>query len=322
MNAAQQKAFEELLHKYLRGECTPSEEKIVLEWYDQLTFLSGDHLAENTAFARRGEAYLRSRLPALSAPLPAKVVPLAKRMYLRWSAAAVLAIILTTSLYLFFSPSRPHKPIAVSVITTNHDQLKKITLPDGSVVWLNRFSKLEWTGGFTGTVRLVKITGEALFRVNSDPNRPFIVQAGNTRTHVLGTVFNVEAYTNEQEIKVSLLNGRVQFSGGGTQPPVLLQPGKMVTYMQDSSYCKVTDVINDVSAWTKGFTVFNEVPLTEAITRLANRNGWEVVWKRKYRPANLVSAMFSKETPAQMLQGIAFTYHLKYTVKENRLTIY
>lgn len=323
MDKKGQEQISRILEKYIKGDCTPAEEKIIGEWYDQLELSAGDHLAAHPAFANEAEAYLRTRLSALPPEAPIRRMPLIRRAYIRWSAAAVLALILTASLYLYFTPvTKPVKAAAVSVVTTGAGQLKKIVLPDSSVVWLNKLSRLEWTGDLKDSIRLVKLAGEGFFRISPDAARPFIVEAGHTRTLVLGTEFNVEAYTEEREIKVALLTGKVQFSAGAGGAPALLQPGKMVTYRSDRRHYQVTEIGPEANAWTKGLTVFNEVPLSDAITRLAKRNGWELAWKRKDRPDSPVSAVFSRETPIQMLQGIAFTHHLKFTLQENILTIY
>ncbi len=335
MDKRQQQLIENLLQRYLKGECTPEEEEIIREWYDGLELSSTDKLAEDPAFAIKAEHYLRSHLPGLPGPVLSKrslvrspVRSPVKRIYLQWSAAAaILAAIITLSLYL--TPAKRYQPVkALTVMATGSSQQKRIVLPDSSVVWLNRSSKLEWTGNFDDSIRLVRLTGEALFDISRDGGKPFIVQAGNTSTRVLGTVFNMEAYANEQEIKVALLNGKVQFLGPD-KSGTLLSPGEMVTWhKKDTAYNKkdaaynITPVTDEVAAWTKGFTVFNEVPLAEAIERLARQNNWQVIWRARDRPLQPVSALFSRETPGQILEGLAFTHHLKFTLQQDTVIIF
>lgn len=306
----------DLLQKYLQGACTPAEEKMVDEWYDQLAITSGTFTEEQS---RLKEAYLRERLPAL----PARLRVSRKRILARVSIAAALAgILVTTSIYGYrYLRSRTEKNYTWQLASTNNQQ-KKILLPDGTEVWLNRFSQLEWQEPSTDSIRLVKLQGEALFRVSTHPTRPFVVQAAGTRTIVLGTAFNVEAYTDEKQVKVALLSGKVRFHPADTVADALLQPGKMAIWSKELNSMQVTNVSDNVSAWTTGFTVFNEVPLSEAIERLAKRNNWQVIWKNKNRPQTPVSATFARETPAQMLAGITFIHQLKYRLQGNTLVIY
>ncbi|MBC9909380.1 FecR family protein [Chitinophaga varians] len=313
MGTHQQKIIDGLLQRYLDGQCTPEEEQVILHWYEDLDLTNG----ATSAVAANAEALLRNRLPHL----PAKRLPFLHRAYVRWSAAAALLAGMVISALYFIPSGRSTRKMSTSVFATHAKQLKKFTLPDGTQVWLNQLSRLEWTNDHNDSLRLVRLTGEAFFKVAANPAKPFLVQAGSTTTRVLGTDFNVEAYTNEAAVKVALLTGKVRLTETGTPGAVVLQPGKMVTSKKGQPSV-ITDISNEVDAWTKGFTVFNEVPLAEAFVRLANRNGWQLIWQRKDRPSAPVSAIFSRETPGQMVQGIAFTHHITYQLKNNILTIY
>lgn len=313
MGTSQQQFTDALLQRYLEGNCTWEEEKVIQDWYESLDLTAG----KAPALTAGQEAWLRERLPGL----PVKRTPVIRRAYVQWSAAAAVLVAMIIAAFYLRETGKNARPLTASVFATNAREVKKLTLPDGTQVWLNQLSRLEWTGDSNDTVRLVKLNGEARFNVAPQVAKPFLVQAGATTTRVLGTEFNVEAYTEEQEVKVALLSGKVQFAAAGTPGAALLQPGRMVTSRKGHPY-SITDISNEVDAWTKGFTVFNEVPVAEAFARLANRNGWQLVWKRKDRPYEPVSAIFSRETPAQMLEGIAFTHHVKYSINNNVLTIY
>jgi transmembrane sensor len=112
-----------------------------------------------------------------------------------------------------------------------------LTLADGSKVWLNSESSLKYPVAFTGAERKVEITGEAYFEVAHDKNKKFQVTAGNITTEVLGTHFNVNAYGDENDTRVSLLEGLVRVSSlhpvtspnqakGAGSGSVLLKPGQ------------------------------------------------------------------------------------------------
>ncbi|ASZ13684.1 FecR domain-containing protein [Chitinophaga pendula] len=318
---SEQQFVNELLHRYLTGECTPAEQQIIQQWYDQLDLTAHDPQVQNKDLTETAFQRLRNQLPSLPKDATAKRLPIIRRRYIRWIAAAVIIGLSVVYLLPHLQTSKKAAPTTISIVNTDSRQLKHIQLPDGSSVWLNRLSRLEWATSTDDTVRLVKLSGEALFNIKPYADKPFVVQAGPTRTLVLGTEFNVEAYTGEQEIKVALLSGKVQLSTAGDISQTILQPGKLATWSVKNKSYKISTLPDDVSTWTKGYTVFNEVPLTSAINRLAKRYNWKVVWHRKNKPDIPVSAIFSKETPTQMLQGIAFTYHLTLTIQGDTVFI-
>ncbi|WP_143307496.1 FecR family protein [Chitinophaga vietnamensis] len=319
MNDQQYNRITLLLGKYLEGRCTPEEQRVVDAWYEQLQRTNDDLLKTRPDFAASAAQSLRERLPGLPQN-GATVIAFRWKPFLLRASAAAMVIVMAGAWYLSRHHLSHKKTIAWASASTDHE-LKKILLPDSSVVWLNYASKLEWQTG-NDSMRLVKLSGEALFSIRKDAQRPFIVQAEHTSTQVLGTEFNIEAYAGEPQVKVSLLQGKVQVQGENASEAIVLQAGKMATWRRDSKSMEVSSLENEVSAWTKGFTVFNEVPLDMALERLARKNNWQLLWRRKNRPQEPVSALFSKETPAQMVEGIAFTHHLKYTLKDRTLTIY
>src|SRR5690606_25962513 len=102
----------------------------------------------------------------------------------------------------------------------------QVTLPDGTKVWLNAASSLKYPVAFNDTERKVELTGEAYFEVAKDKNKPFKVLADKQEIKVLGTHFNVNAYTDEASIKTTLVEGRVQVGLRNTSTAHILRPGQ------------------------------------------------------------------------------------------------
>jgi fecR protein len=150
-----------------------------------------------------------------------------------------------------------------------------LVLSDGTRVWLNAETELEYPVQFAGKERMVKLTGEAYFEVMPDAERPFIVETGNMRTRVLGTSFNINAYTNEGAIYTTLLSGRVEVSladaTGLDVAPVVLKPGMQSSWKQGASGIELREVdLDNVIAWRYGVFVFNEDNL-DVVTRVLSR---------------------------------------------------
>ncbi|HEX2630438.1 MAG TPA: FecR domain-containing protein, partial [Chitinophagaceae bacterium] len=120
-------------------------------------------------------------------------------------------------------------------------------LADGSHVWLNAGSSVTYPVAFTGNERKVSVTGEAYFEIAHDKNKPFIVSKGDVHVQVLGTHFNVNAYDDEPDIKVTLLEGSVRCGIGGVDSKIL-KPGQQANISGD---IKVVNEVNldEVMAW-------------------------------------------------------------------------
>jgi len=143
----------------------------------------------------------------------------------------------------------------------------QIVLADGTKVWLNAGSKLQYPKTFTGNVREVELDGEAYFEVAKNKQKPFIVSTGNEKVEVMGTHFNVNAYAEDHESKVSLLEGKVRVSipQGGEK---VLNPGQQTVVRGER--IRVQEVnLDEIMAWKNGEFMFNNETLRTALRQVS-----------------------------------------------------
>jgi ferric-dicitrate binding protein FerR (iron transport regulator) len=164
---------------------------------------------------------------------------------------------------------QPNSAVVYNTMTTPRGGQYQLALPDGSSVWLNAASSITYPTVFSGSSRIVRITGEAYFEVAHNASKPFIVETPTERVTVLGTHFNVNSYTDEPATKVSLLEGSVKI---GAQ---VLRPGQAYVNGKVQS----TNVTQDV-AWTKGVFDFHRVPLAQAMRQLSKWYAVDVVYEQ------------------------------------------
>ena len=139
-----------------------------------------------------------------------------------------------------------------------------MTLEDGTKVWLNAETELRYPVRFQKDRREVEVVGEAYFEVAKDANRPFIVHASGMNTRVLGTSFNVKAYTGEER-QTTLVKGRVEVSYGTQR--VKISPGEQVTLKGEE--LEVQEVDTQVSTgWKNGLFVFDDQSLENVLQEL------------------------------------------------------
>ena len=159
------------------------------------------------------------------------------------------------------------KPTYNTLTNPKGSQVVDMTLADGSRVWLNAGSSVTYPIAFIENERTVSITGEAYFEVASDKTKPFRVTHGNMQVEVLGTHFNVNAYDDEKNIKVTLLEGSVRLKIN--EENQILKPGEQAQVSGTASIIKDVDV-EAVMAWKDGRFKFSGVDI-ETIMRQAAR---------------------------------------------------
>jgi transmembrane sensor len=155
-----------------------------------------------------------------------------------------------------------------NTITTPRGGQYQVTLADGTKVWLNAESSLRFPTAFAGKERRVELRGEAYFEVKADKDKPFLVKAGETETRVLGTNFNIMAYSDEGAVKTTLLEGAVSM-GKGMQS-AMLRPGEQGQY--DNARGVIgTRAVNTraVVAWKDGYYFFDRTPMKNVMRQIA-----------------------------------------------------
>ncbi len=145
-----------------------------------------------------------------------QLYPVPRKWYQRWQPYAAAILILGACFFSFqyFNKGNAQlladNQLHINEINVNPGARSKLTLPDGSQVWVNSDSKLSYDESFKGPLREVFLEGEAYFDVVKDPAHPFIVHTSGIDIKVLGTAFNVKAYSAEPTIEATLVHGMIE----------------------------------------------------------------------------------------------------------------
>jgi ferric-dicitrate binding protein FerR (iron transport regulator) len=160
-------------------------------------------------------------------------------------------------------------------------------LPDGTLVMLNSASSIRYPTAFTGQTREVEVDGEAWFQIKDDPSKPFIVKAGSAAIRVLGTDFNIMAYSDEPTLRTTLVHGKVSISivksaaggsgaaaggnaaAGAAATSVVLHPGQLATIARGTDKIAVSAAdVDKETAWINGFFQFDQTDLPTLMRQL------------------------------------------------------
>jgi len=217
--------------------------------------------------------------------------------------------------------SSPSAEVGYNTLTNpKGSKVISLALSDGSKVWLNAESSLTYPTAFSGKERKVQVTGEAYFEVRHDPAKPFIVSNGAVQVQVLGTHFNVNAYSDEEDIKVTLLEGSVKVSNGRTSG--LLKPGQQAVITDYSQLTTHNDVdLDAMMAWKNGYFNFDREPVTGIMKELSRWYDAEVVYEGP-KPEDLFSGIINRDNNvSQVLKMLEQTKRVHFRIEDHKVIV-
>ncbi len=154
----------------------------------------------------------------------------------------------------------------------------KLVLPDGSKAWVNSASSIRYPTRFTGNERRVTVTGETYFEVAKDAIHQFIVSVNGIEVTAVGTAFNINAYANENDLRVTLTEGKIKVSNQSRTE--LLEPGKQIAINANKWSVSTIDT-SPFIAWTKNQFKFKNTTIDEAMRMVERWYDAKIVYKDK-----------------------------------------
>lgn len=166
--------------------------------------------------------------------------------------------------------------VSINTIQTPAGGEYQVVLPDGSKVWLNSSSTLQFPTAFTGKERIVTLLGEGYFEVAKNTGMPFKVKVNDMEVKVLGTHFNIKAYADEAVAKTTLLEGSVNIKRGMTDK--LLKPGQQARIGANERIEIIEADVEEAVAWKNGYFKFNKDGIETVMRQLARWYDMDVVY--------------------------------------------
>lgn len=319
--------MQDLVRKYNAGLCTAEEKLLLEQWYlsfewdaTPITF-NEDELLElkNKTWQALSKEKQNHDFPLGE---PAKVITIhrKKRQYWWYVAAACLAFIFfATWKWWPAGGDKEHEIVYLQQLVTQKGFRSQVLLPDGSKVWLNAGSKLDYPKQFNGKTRDVQLQGEAYFEVTKDSEKPFFVHTKSFDIKVLGTGFNVRAYLDEDSAVTSLVHGSVEVIVGKKEKrTILLHPNEKITLPMNAGIDDEAKAINDTpgvadlhkvkekmvtvedtvqseTAWINDKLAFKKMPLENVALLLEKWFDTDIRFKNENKKALRFSGVYEKE---------------------------
>jgi ferric-dicitrate binding protein FerR (iron transport regulator) len=240
-----------------------------------------------------------------------------------FSIAASIAILLSISnIYLYRMAG--HTEEVARVVFSSPNAVSHIILPDSSVVTLNTGSTIAYETDYNQKLRKVRLEGEACFDIHPDDRKEFIVSTDKIEVKVLGTVFNVSAYPENNEIITSLISGSVQLDNKDTEAICHLQPGQAAVYNKETAGVEV-DYFDPEYAigWMTGKLLFRKKTFADICKVLEKKFNCTIEVKNEEIHKKLFTGKFLNDEPlSEILSIIQINIPFRYKTENNHIIIY
>lgn len=238
---------------------------------------------------------------------------------IRYAAIALLLVGVGSLLsYVIINNQLGKYSVVEQKFVAEHGSLAHFELTDGTMIWLNSGSEMVYSQDKNGD-RHVDLNGEAYFNVKHGKEHQFVVNAGDILIRDLGTVFNVKAYPQDQEVETTLLKGVVDIQKTNEQSVYRMKPGEHVSYSKSQKKLIVTKANTQiVSAWKDGKFAFQDQRLEQICHDLENWYDVKFVFKNQAIKNFKYSGVIKKATNvAYVLKMLTITTNIQYKIIEN-----
>ena len=318
-----------LIISYLKGEATPEQQNELLAWLEadvenKLYFRSIKDVYDlgriesdllNSQVDRQWKKFLDHVLPSHRKH---RWLQLGKNM-LRYAAVFMFGLV-CMQLISYFADKREVSS-RLTKIGTGVGERTKVSLPDGSTVWVNACSSISYDGAFGEKDRTVHIKGEAYFEVKKDSTRPFLVHADQFTFRVTGTSFNVYAFDDDHEMSLALIEGSVTAEKGTYSEKI--RPGEVLVY--DKTHAKISHkqlITSSYTAWRYGEMFFDKMTFEELTLRLERNFNVKFKFENQKIKKESFGGSFRKyESLETIMKVISTSTPLKYRIEKDTVYI-
>ncbi len=272
------------------------------------------------------------------------------------AAASIIAVLVITGLFLYTPHTAPITTATTAVaptlagneIYTGNGSRTHLTLPDGTVVWLNAGSRINYEKNFGAATRSVDLTGEAFFDVAPNAKKPFVIHTARIDIKVLGTSFNVKSYPTDKTTEATLIHGSIEVSiRCRPNDKIVLKPNeKLVVNNEDSALEKdklprSKDILPSESlvviskptyeqhsgaiietSWVDNKLIFQDEPFTTLARSMERWYGVTIYFDDATKENLRFTGTFEKETILQALDALKLTANFNYSIDGAQITIH
>lgn len=320
MDNPKKNIIEDLLPRYCEGLLTEEERMQVEAWIDESDENRRMAKQIHTLYLAADTVRVMKKVDTEKAlsRVKSKMTGNKKTSWWEWAqrAAAVLFIPLLATLMLQYWEGGEQEIAQMMEIKTNPGMTTSLTLPDGTLVFLNSESTLTYPSHFDENTRNVTLQGEAYFEVAKNLEKKFIVSTSHqSQIEVLGTHFNVEAYEKDDRISATLVEGKIGFifTQDNVSKRILMNPGqKLIFDSRDEKVQLYATTGESEIAWKEGKIIFKNTPLEEGLRMLEKRYNVEFIIKNSRLKEDSFTGTFTNQRLERILEYFQLSSRIRW----------
>ncbi|MGQ7870947.1 FecR family protein [Sunxiuqinia sp. sy24] len=242
-----------------------------------------------------------------------------RRIFFELSKYAAVIVFTLGLAYLVNSELNTGKGDLVQVFASEIGSVSSIKLSDGSKIWLNSGSELTFTEKSKNRI-VARLSGEAFFEIEHNPNREFLIDAGEIRIRDLGTKFNVKAYEQDNEITATLIEGEIDIQSRKGITMQEMSPNDHFSMNKSSRKYLLKKIDSSlVAGWKDGKFVFIDMNLRQICDELEKWYDVEIVFENKKLEADQYSSVLKRTTTIQqMMEMLKLSANINYEIRTNK----
>ena len=213
--------------------------------------------------------------------------------------------------------------IAWDEVQTKPGERSRLTLGDGTVIYLNGATTMKYPQVFAGKSREVElVSGEIFLEVAPNETMPFMVKTDSLAVQVLGTSFQVSNRPNGKQVSVAVKTGKVSFGTNSKLRSLLLTPGKTgVFHKKEGNWKELTCNKDAIAGWTRNEFIFEDASLPEVLTAIQNSYGLNYRIENRSAENRLYRASFNQHTPQQIVHALSILGDFKYVIRDSTIIV-
>lgn len=323
---------EDILRRYLMGECSEEDYIRINAWIKEsdenarhlFRMEEVFHLGKVNSFLDKKKIeHAEQRLfKKIEKEENKKRHTLQRHLWLKYAAMLAFALFVGGTFGYLYYQSSLHQEIVT--VTASEGSIKKITLPDGSKVWLNHQAMMKYPRQFSPEERNVFVEGEAYFEVAKNRQKPFIVNSEAMRVRVLGTIFNFKSSKTGQKAEATLIEGEIEVKGNHDEGMIILAPGQKAELNKATRRLKVKQVEAKLDAvWHDNLIPFEKANIF-AITKVLERfYDVKIILSPDMRSDKTYSGVLKKKDTIQsVLNSLRNSIPINYKIEGNNIFIF
>ncbi|RNC63387.1 FecR family protein [Proteiniphilum sp. X52] len=318
--------IDNIILRYLHKTSSPEEQELLLKWLEESEvnrqyFRS---LKDAHDLGKAGISLRNSRVDQQWKNFEKQIINKNNKTgisryftpFLRYAAVFTLGFICFQAIF-YLTRQDENNIFNPTIIETGIGERTKISLPDGSKIWINTCSSIAYDKNYGNIDRQVHLKGEGYFEVRTDTLKPFLVHADKFTYRVIGTSFNVYSFDDDDETSIALLEGGVTIEHENLSEQLL--PGQVFIFNKESGKHTRTKVdVNRLSSWREGELVFDNITFEELAKRLERNFNIQFVFENdNVREHSFGGSFRNYESVETIMKVISTSTPVKYEIKGN-----